>query len=225
MTTRFHTWIFVGSVLLAILAGLGQLRGNWAVWVLALLGLILAFLNRSKAETGGFLLPAIALQMSAGAAQAIPAVGELATNVLKNIVIFTSGILVFMAVQALIGRLNFKSYRVLPEVAGVLVALLAALGMFGESRWPIALLAIIGVLVGVLSIIARAADKKIVADQAAGRFLLSAMALLLSATAFNNVPVIGALVSTFFLNMVILISAVMLVVAFVAAFRWLEETA
>ena len=101
MSTRFHTWIFVGSMLLAVLAGLGQLRGDWAVWVLAVLGLILAFLNRSRMETAGFLVPAIALQMSAGAAQAIPAVGELATNVLKNIVTFTSGILLYIS---MIGR-------------------------------------------------------------------------------------------------------------------------
>jgi len=223
MSTRFHTWIFVGSMLLAVLAGLGQLRGDWAVWVLAVLGLILAFLNRSRMETAGFLVPAIALQMSAGAAQAIPAVGELATNVLKNIVTFTSGILLFMAVQAIIGRLNFKSYRVLPELAGLLVAILAALGIFGDGNWPIALLAAIGVLVGILRIIANSADKKAVADQAVGRFLLSAIAFLLSATAFNNVPVIGIWVSSFFINIVILISAVMLVVAFVAAFRWLEQ--
>jgi hypothetical protein len=224
MNTRIHTWIFVGSILLAVLAGLGQLRGDWSVWVLAVLGLVLAYLNRSRTESAGFLLPAIALQMSAGAAQAIPAVGELATNILKNIVTFTSGILLFMAVQAIVGRLNFKSYNILPEVLGLLVAILAALGIFGNGNWPIALLAAIGVLVGILRIIANAAEKKGATEQAEGRFLLSAIALLLSAAAFNNVPVIGVLVSSFFINIVILVSAVMLVVAFVAAFRWLEQT-
>jgi hypothetical protein len=215
----------VGSVLLAILAGLGQLRGDWAVWVLALLGLILAYLNWSKLETEGFLLPAIALQLSAGAAQAIPAVGELVTNVLKNIVVFTSGVLLFLAVRAIARRLNFKSLAIVPEALGVLVALLAAVGIFGQSSWPIAVLAAIGVLVGVLRLIARAGDKKVAAQEAMRTFLLSAIALLVSASALNNVPVIGALVGGFFANMVILISAVLLVIAFVTTFRWLEEAA
>jgi hypothetical protein len=225
MSTKFHTWIFVGSVLLAILAGLGQLKGDWAVWVLALLGLILAYLNRSNMGTTGFLLPAIALQLSAGAAQAIPAVGELMTNVLKNLVIFTSGILLFLSVQEIAGHVSFKSYRILPEAVGVLVALLAALGIFGASSWPIALLAVIGVVVGILRLIGRAGDEKVVVQEGLERFLLSAIALLLSASAFNNVPVIGALVGSFFTNIVILISAVLLVMAFVTTFRWLEETA
>jgi hypothetical protein len=112
-----------------------------------------------------------------------------------------------------------------PEALGVLVALLAAVGIFGDSNWPIAVLAAIGVLVGVLRLIARAADKKVVAQEAMRTFLLSAIALLVSASAFNNVPVIGALVGGFFANIVILISAILLVIAFVATFRWLEEAA
>lgn len=225
MNTRFHTWIFVGSILLAILAGLGQLRGNWAAWVLALLGLILAFLNRSRGEASGFLLPAIALQMSAGAAQAIPAIGEIATNVFKNIVTFTSGILLFLAVQAIIGRLNFKSYRIFIEGAGVLIALLGALGIFGDSGWPLAVLAAIGIIVGILRLLSNASEPKDASRENIVRFLLVAIALLLSASAFNDVPVIGVVVSSFFANIVVLISAIMLVIAFVATFRWLEEAA
>ncbi len=225
MTTRLQTWIFVGSILLAILAGLGQLKGDWAVWVLAVLGLVLAALNWSKLETDGFLLPAIALQLSAGAAQAIPAVGELVTNVLKNIVVFTSGVLLFLAVRALARRVNFKSLSVVPEALGVLVALVAAVGVFGASSWPIAVLAAIGVLVGVLRLMARAGDKPAVLQEAMQTFLLSAIALLVSASALNNVPVIGALVGSFFANIVILISAILLVMAFVTTFRWLQESA
>ena len=220
---QVQTWIFVGSVLLAILAGLGQLKGDWAVWVLAILGLVLAALNWSKLETGGFLLPAIALQLSAGAAQAIPAVGELVTNVLKNIVVFTSGVLLFLAVREIARRLNFKSLSIVPEALGVLVALLAAVGIFGASSWPIAVLAAIGVLVGILRLMARAGDKPAVLQEAMRTFLLSAIALLVSASALNNVPVIGALVGSFFANMVILISAILLVMAFVTTFRWLQE--
>jgi hypothetical protein len=194
------------------------------VWVLAVLGLILAFLSRSKTDSAGFLLPAVALQLSAGAAQAIPAVGELATNILKDIVIFTSGILIFLALQAIAAHLDFKSWHILPEAVGVLVALLTALGLFGAGNWPIAVLAAIGVVVGILRIVARAGDKPAVVQEAMKDFLLAAIALLLSASAFNNVPVIGALVGSFFTNMVILISAVLLVIAFVATFRWLEDS-
>lgn len=223
MGTRFHTWIFVGSVLLAILAGLGQLKGDWSVWVLALLGLVLAYVSRSKLGSSGFLLPAIALQLSAGAAQSIPAVGELATNVLKNLVIFTSGILLFLALQEISSHLNFKSLSILPEALGVLVCVLIAVRLFGDSAWPIAVLAVIGVVIGILRLIARAADKKVAAQQTISNFLLSAIALLVSANAFNNVPVIGALVGSFLTSFVILISAILLVMAFVTTFRWLDE--
>jgi hypothetical protein len=210
-------------VLLAILGGLDLLVGNWVVWVLAILGVLLAFLIRSKADTAGFLLPAIALQLSAGAAEAVPAIGGVATAILQNVVIFTSGILLFIAIQMIVARLDFKTPRIWIEAAGVLVAILAAVGIIPPA-WAVTLLAAVGVVVGILRLVARAATKKADNTEAVGRFLLAAIALLLSANAFNNVPIIGELVGSFFSNIVILVTAVLLVFAFVATFRWLEET-
>ena len=67
--------------------------------------------------------------------------------------------------------------------------------------------------------------RQAVLQEAMRTFLLSAIALLVSASALNNVPVIGALVGSFFANIVILISAILLVMAFVTTFRWLQESA
>ncbi len=217
MTTRLKTRTFVGSILLAILAGLGQLRGDWAVWVLALLGLVVGFLNRSKLEFTGFLLSAIALRLSAGAAEVIPEVGPAATNILNNIVVFVSAILLFVAVREIFGAIDLKSYSIWALALGVIMALLSALGIF-SGTWPIGLLAVIGVAVGILNLTRKGIDK-----EETGRFIVSSIALLLSANAFNDIPIIGALLTGFFTSIVILISATLLVVAFVVTFRSLDE--
>lgn len=52
-------WTFIVGLLIAVLAGLGFIQ-PWVGWVLALLGLIVGFLNIGDEETQSFLLAAIA---------------------------------------------------------------------------------------------------------------------------------------------------------------------
>jgi hypothetical protein len=219
MKNRIRTWIFVGSMLLAILAGLEQLKGNWAVWVLAVLGLIVGVLNISKLEVGGFLISAIALRLSAGAINVIPEIGGLITNILANVVIFTSASLLVIAVKEIFIGKDLKDYRIWVLLAGILLAVLAAAGLLGaEIGWPTWVLAAIGVIVGILDILRKGVDKI-----EAGRFVISAIALQLSATAIDHIPFIGDFLSAFFTNIVVLISAALLVISFVATFRALDE--
>jgi len=219
MKSKVRTWVFVGSMLLAILAGLGQLKGNWAVWVLAVLGLFVGFLNISKLEITGFLISAIALRLSAGAIDVIPEIGGFITSILANVVIFTSALLLLVAVKEIFMGKNLKDYRIWVLLAGILLAVLAATGLLGaEIGWPTWVLASIGVVVGLLSVFNKEINKEEI-----GRFVISAIALQLSASAIDNIPFVGDFLSAFFTNIVILISAALLVISFVATFRALDE--
>jgi len=219
MKSKVRTWVFVGSMLLAILAGLEQLKGDWAVWVLAVLGLFVGFLNVSKLEIGGFLISAIALRLSAGAIDVIPEIGGLITSILENVVIFTSALLLLVAVREIFIGKDLKDYRIWVLLAGILLAILAGAGLLGaDVSWPTWVLAAIGVIVGLLDILRKDVDKK-----EAGRFVIAAIALQLSAKAIDNIPFVGDFLAAFFTNIVILISAALLVVSFVATFRALDE--
>ncbi len=94
-------WAFIGGLVIAVLAGLG-LEQTWFVWVLAILGLIVGFMNVTGAETQGFLLAAIGLMLSATAVQAVPYVGELATRIVANLVVFIAPAVLVVALKALL---------------------------------------------------------------------------------------------------------------------------
>ena len=65
-------------------------------------------------------------------------------------------------------------------IGGLVVAVLA--GLFFQPTWVIWILAVLGVIVGLLNITV----------EETGGFLLASIALTLSATALNTVPVIGS---------------------------------
>lgn len=67
VNTRIGRWAFIVAGILAILAGaISSLGSNPMVaWVLAILGLVVGFLNVSERETTGFLVATIALLLSA----------------------------------------------------------------------------------------------------------------------------------------------------------------
>lgn len=219
MTGNIKTWTFVGSILLSILAGLNQLQGDWAIWVLAVLGLVVGYLNVSNLEVGGFLLSAIALQLSAGAMNVIPEVGDIVTNILTNIVIFTSAILLYISVREILKLRTSRVYSLWVLGAGVVLAIFSAFKVFGEAAtWPIVVLALVGVAVGVMDV-----SKKDINKQEIGRFIIAAIALVISANAIDNVPIIGDFLTVFFTGVVVLISATLLFVSFAATFKTLDQ--
>ena len=93
-------WAFIVGLVIAGLAGVG-FDQTWFTWVLALLGLIVGFLNVTTGETQGFLLAAIALMLSANAVQEIPYVGPQLTQILGNLVAFMAAAVLVVALRAL----------------------------------------------------------------------------------------------------------------------------
>lgn len=93
-------WAFILGLVIAVLGGIG-VDQTWFTWVLALLGLVVGFLNVTSGETQGFLLAAIALMLSANAVQEIPYVGDQVTLILGNVVAFMAAAVLVVALRAL----------------------------------------------------------------------------------------------------------------------------
>jgi hypothetical protein len=99
---KIGRWAFIAGLVLAVLAGLVVVDVYWVTWVLAILGLVVGFLNVSTKETQGFLLPAVALALSASAVQSLPVVGFVLTNILSNVLIFVAAAMLLVAIRALL---------------------------------------------------------------------------------------------------------------------------
>lgn len=93
-------WAFIVGLVVAVLAGL-FFQPTWAVWILAILGVIVGFLNISAEETRSFLLAAIALTLSATALNTIPVVGTALSFVLPFVVAFVAGATIVVALKEL----------------------------------------------------------------------------------------------------------------------------
>jgi hypothetical protein len=93
-------WAFIVGIVLAVLAAFVTQVG-WIYWALAVLGLVVGFLNVTAEETRGFLLAAIALILSATAVQGIPLIGEIVTRIMGNVVAFMSAAVLVVALKSL----------------------------------------------------------------------------------------------------------------------------
>ena len=91
---------FVVGLVIAVAGGLG-FEQAWFGWGLAVLGLIVGFLNINDKESQTFLLAAIALIVAASAVGAIPYIGEVATRIIANLVLFLGGAVLVVAVKSL----------------------------------------------------------------------------------------------------------------------------
>jgi len=93
-------WAFIIGLILAVLAGL-LFQPGWAIWVLAILGVIVGLLNIAAEETGGFLLASIALTLSATALNTLPVLGTAMSYVLPFVVAFVAGATIVVALKEL----------------------------------------------------------------------------------------------------------------------------
>jgi zinc transporter ZupT len=93
-------WAFIIGLVIAVLAGL-FFQPAWAIWVLAILGVIVGLLNVTAEDTRGFLLAAIALTLSATALNTIPVVGTAFSLVLPFVVTFVAGAMIVVALKEL----------------------------------------------------------------------------------------------------------------------------
>ena len=99
-TAKMGKWAFIIGLVIAVLAGL-FFQPTWAIWVLAILGVIVGFLNVTVEDTRGFLLAAIAFTLSATALNTIPIVGTAFSLVLPFVVAFVAGATIVVAFKEL----------------------------------------------------------------------------------------------------------------------------
>lgn len=92
-------YVFIVGVVLAVIAAFWQQPWMW--WVLAILGLVVGFLNITGEETRGFLLAAIGLILSASAVRQLPLIGDEITAILDNLVVFISPAVLVVALKSL----------------------------------------------------------------------------------------------------------------------------
>jgi len=104
-TANIGKWAFILGLVIAVLAGLFY-QPDWALWVLAILGVIVGFLNVTAEDTRGFLMAAIALTLSATALNTLPIVGTAFSYVLPFVVAFVAGATIVVALKELfqVGR-------------------------------------------------------------------------------------------------------------------------
>jgi hypothetical protein len=99
-TAKIGKWAFILGLVIAVLAGL-FFQPDWAIWVLAILGVIVGLLNVTAEDTRGFLLASIALTLSATALNTIPVVGTAFELILPFVVAFVAGATIVIAIKEL----------------------------------------------------------------------------------------------------------------------------
>lgn len=93
-------YAFLAGLVLSVVAAFVT-QVAWIYWVLAILGLIVGFMNVTSGETKTFLLAAIGLIMSATAVLSIPYIGETVTEIVANLVAFIAAAVLVVALKAL----------------------------------------------------------------------------------------------------------------------------
>ena len=96
----------IGSIalitgLIIAVAGAFGLSEPWFAWVLAILGLVIGFMNVSGREASRFLIASIGLMLSASSVAALPYVGDTVTAVLSNVVTLLAPAVLITALQSL----------------------------------------------------------------------------------------------------------------------------
>ena len=93
-------WAFIVGLVIAVFAGL-LFQPEGAIWVLAILGVVVGILNVAAEETRGFLLASIALTLSATALNTLPIIGTALSLILPFVVAFVAGATIVVALKEL----------------------------------------------------------------------------------------------------------------------------
>ncbi|MCX6816134.1 MAG: hypothetical protein NT120_04770 [Candidatus Aenigmarchaeota archaeon] len=101
-------WLYLVSVVIAVLAGLAAGTGWANMWVpvlLVILGIVVGLINITEKETSAFLVASIALIVAGGVGfsslnTAIAPLGTIIDSIVKNIAIFVAPAAVIAAVKA-----------------------------------------------------------------------------------------------------------------------------
>lgn len=93
-------WAFIVGLVIAVLAGL-LFQPEGAIWILAVLGVVVGILNVAAEETRSFLLASIALTLSATALNTLPFIGTALSLILPFVVAFVAGATIVVALKEL----------------------------------------------------------------------------------------------------------------------------
>ncbi len=91
----------VVGILIAIVAGIFSYSPPWFGWLLAVLGLIVGFMNVSGTESKTFLLAGIGLLMVSSSVDSVPVIGERLTSFLGYIIAFMAPAILIVALKSL----------------------------------------------------------------------------------------------------------------------------
>jgi ATP synthase protein I len=97
---KIGKYAFIIGLVIAVAAAF-LLQVTWVMWVLAVLGLVVGYLNVTKEETRSFLLAAIGLMLAATSVQVLPLVGDLITRIMSNLVVFIAPAVLVVALKSL----------------------------------------------------------------------------------------------------------------------------
>ncbi len=92
-------YAFLGGAVLALVMAFVNVPNG--VLILAVLGLVVGFLNISDSESQGFLIAAIALMMTATSVAVIPEVGGMITKITGNLAAFVAPAALLVALKSL----------------------------------------------------------------------------------------------------------------------------
>ncbi|MGD2218259.1 MAG: hypothetical protein PVJ64_15985 [Gemmatimonadales bacterium] len=94
-------YAFIAGLVICALAGFG-LEATWVPWVLAVLGLVVGFLNIGDKEVSTFLLASVALILSASAMVGLPFVGGVLTTILAYLIVFIGPAVLVVSLKGLL---------------------------------------------------------------------------------------------------------------------------
>jgi len=91
----------IAGIVIAIAAGVFNFTQPWFGWALAVLGLIVGFMNVSGGESRTFLVAGIALLMVGSSVAEVPVIGEAMTSFLGYITAFMAPAVLIVALKSL----------------------------------------------------------------------------------------------------------------------------
>ena len=95
-----HLSFIAGIVLAVLMAFVTQLRGDVAIWILVILGVIVGLLNVTSKETMGFLVASLTLIIASSAsALTLATIHVVLTSILGNVIIFVSPAAIVVALK------------------------------------------------------------------------------------------------------------------------------
>ena len=100
-TSKVGHYSFIAGLIIAIIVALvPQLRGDVAVWIMVILGVIVGFLNITAKETTPFLVATVALIIASSAsALSLAAIWTGLTAMLGNVIIFVAPAAIVVAIK------------------------------------------------------------------------------------------------------------------------------